>query len=177
MSHIWNKNSDGTWKDYALGTDAVQLAQDGPGPLPQQEQRDAAPRPALFPSHDPRGEEQWVLLCQAANPVQVNGRPVVVGARVLADRDGIAPGTGSTLWFCAERRAEIVEYVGEPANCIRCKLPLERGTPAVRCPAAGCGFWHHESSESPCWTYAEGCAACGHPTDLNAGYQWSPEEL
>lgn len=179
MSHIWNKQADGTWKDYALGAEPVQLTRVGPVPLASREQLGAVSGPVLLPSQDSLGDEQRVLMCKPDSPTRVNGRPVDIGARVLADRDAITLDAGPTLYFSSERRAEIVDFVGEGkhANCVRCKLPLEPGTLAVRCPAPGCGFWHHERPDSPCWTYAEGCAACGHPTDLNAGFQWSPEEL
>jgi hypothetical protein len=179
VSHLWTKDAAGAWTVHLLETDLVALAGGAPVPLPAPEALGSVTGPVLVRAGVARGADQWVLLCGAASGTRVNGAPVPVGARVLADRDAIALGGGRTLCFSAERLAEVVPFPGGDAatSCIRCKLPLEPGTPAVRCPAPDCGFWAHQSDDLPCWSYTEGCAACGHPTALDAGLQWSPAEL
>lgn len=124
----------------------------------------------------------WTLICPPGAPVRVNGTPVPLGVRTLADRDAISiagPEGRRTVFLSLERAAELIAFPGEDheTHCIRCKLPLAPGTPAVRCPGRDCGFWHHQSAEQPCWTYTEGCANCGHPTAFDAGLQWTPDLL
>ena len=83
----------------------------------------------------------------------------------------------SGLRFC-EKLAVIEEYTGagSTAYCPRCKQALAKGQPSVRCPQ--CGILYHQLSEDlPCWTYSETCALCPQPTDMSAGYRWTPEEL
>ena len=47
----------------------------------------------------------------------------------------------------------------------------------VTCPQ--CGVWHHqrETDALRCWTYSPHCAMCDQPTDLSAGYRWTPQGL
>ena len=133
----------------------------------------------LVRTHGTNGFDRWSLLCAPHSTARVNGTPVYAGIRVLADRDAITLDDGNTVFFSCERLAQVVPFPGEDdgTRCIRCKLVLEPATPAVRCPAPGCGFWHHQSEAQPCWTYAESCVSCGHPTAFDAGFQWSPREL
>jgi len=177
MSHLWIKDPDGAWIVYPLDADIIQLAPDGPTPLAARKRQSCVSDPVLMRTQDTLGQERCVLLCPPRNGMRVNGQRVLIGARVLSDRDVIALGGGQTVWFSSERTAAVVPFASEHASCIRCKLPLESGAPAVRCPAPGCGFWHHQSEDQPCWIYTDGCAACGYPTDLNAGFQWSPADL
>lgn len=117
-------------------------SRDGPVPLVAHKGLRQVSDPMLIRTQDCRGQERLVLLCPPRNGTRVNGQRVPIGARVLSDRDVIALGGGQTVWFSSECGAEVVPFAGEHASCIRCKLPLEPGTPAVRCPAPGCGFWH-----------------------------------
>lgn len=177
MSHLWVKENDSDWAVFPLDTDLVRLAPEGPAPLMGRKRLSCLCDPLLMRTQDSCGQERCVLLSPPRHGARVNGQRVLVGVCVLSDRDVIALGSGQTVWFSSERRAEVVPFTGEHASCIRCKLPLEPGTPAVLCPAPGCGFWHHQSEDKPCWSYTDGCAACGYPTDLNAGFQWSPADL
>ena len=91
--------------------------------------------------------------------------------------DEIQTSASGSIFFSSEIRAAVEPFPGgeTPIHCPRCKLAIERETPAVRCPA--CFLWHHESSEYPCWTYSEHCAMCDQPTDLEAGFRFTPEDL
>ena len=179
MSHLWIKDGDGEWVDHPLDTDFAAMSPGAPAPSLAREAPHRGSGPVLARARDARGLERWVLLDASTSRTRVNGAPMRIGVRVLDDRDGIALGDGCTVFFSSERRAQAVPFPGEDDGtcCIRCKLPLEPGTPAVRCPAPGCGFWHHQCDGTPCWTYTESCAGCGQPTAFDAGFQWSPSEL
>lgn len=182
MSHLWTKQADGEWAVHPLEVDLVQLEGTTPHPIGHG-QLAAVTAPVIARSATDRGVERWTLLCARAQRVRVNGTLVTVGIRTLADRDAIslAHGRGRRTWFLSlERIAEVVPFPGDTHDtyCIRCKLPIRAQTEAVRCPGHGCGFWHHQSAKRPCWTYTDGgCANCGHPTDFEAGLQWTPDAL
>lgn len=179
MSHLWIRNAEGALVDHPLDTGILQLTPDGPAALAVCKGLDGVSGPVLARKQDFQGEERWVLLCKPTGTTRVNGVPVFIGVRMLSDRDLISLGAGHRVFFSSERVAQIEPFPGEEDNicCVRCKLPLQPGKPAVRCPAPGCGFWHHQSDEQPCWSYRDGCASCGHPTAFDAGFQWSPAVL
>jgi len=81
------------------------------------------------------------------------------------------------MFFSTERLATTEAYPGSPSRafCPRCTQVIAVGEQAVRCP--GCGLWHHGTEQLPCWTYGECCAVCSQPTGVDAGFQWTPEEL
>jgi len=179
VSHLWSKDTSGEWVSRPLEGDLVHLTPGGPSTLNAPERLGSVEEPVLVRLASHREAARWALICAPGSRARVNGVPVPVGARVLRDRDAIAPGEGPTVFFSTERPAQIVAFPDDAHDtfCIRCKLPLEAGTPAVRCPGRECGFWHHESPEHPCWSYADGCASCGYPTALDAGLQWTPAAL
>lgn len=179
MSLLWALDGSGTWVGLPLGSGAVAIPGGAGATLASAAVPRRVPDPVLMRSGDPLGVARWLLLCAPGSRIRVNGARLHAGIRVLADRDAIALGDGRSVFFCAERLAEVVPFPGgdDATSCIRCKLPLEPGTPAVRCTAPGCGFWHHQCDDHPCWTYTTGCAGCGYPTAFDAGYQWSPMEL
>jgi hypothetical protein len=200
MAHIWTRSEVGEWQTVALGADACVLTIAGPAVL-------AVPRPspaddpAVFEvaSDEPTGtagtmllrrvagtnDDIWVLLAGSSARPLVNGFPAPHGIVVLADRDEIrwpapldlASSPADPFFFSTERLATVVTYPDgtRRGSCPRCKQPLSAGDAAVRCP--GCGLWHHATEALPCWTYGEQCAACPQPTPLDAGFQWTPEEL
>lgn len=179
MGHTWEKDDVGGWVDHPLEAEMVALGQEGPIPLQVDEQLGCVSGPVLMRSLDSSNEERWLILCVPGSRARVNETPIPVGARLLKDRDAITFSGRHTVFFSSERLAQVEPYPGttDDTCCIRCKLPLDPGAPVVRCPNPECGFFHHESVQHPCWTYADGCAACGHPTDLDAGFQWSPVDL
>lgn len=181
MSHLWSKQADGEFTWHPLEADFVQL--DGAAPRPVEPgQLRSVTAPVMARNAASRGVERWTLLCAPTQRVRVNGTLVAAGIRVLADRDAISlvNGRKRCTWFLSlESIVEVVPFPGDVHDtyCIRCKLPIETQTEAVRCPGHGCGFWHHQSAQRPCWTYTEGCRNCGHPTDFDAGLQWTPDAL
>ena len=127
----------------------------------------------------------WAFLTAPDARVLINGLPVPLGIAILADRDEIrfaatdeAPrGLLSPIYFSTERLAAVAAYPadGRRGSCPRCKQALTAGESAVCCP--GCGLWHHATEALPCWSYGEHCAACPQATALDAGFQWTPEDL
>jgi hypothetical protein len=133
--------------------------------------------------------QEQILLLRLANPpetwalvggperVRVNGSPLLLGLAVLDDRDELQVSAEHTLFFSTERIVKVEPYPNSGARgfCPRCKLSIESGSQAVRCPR--CSLWHHQGDEMPCWTYSATCAVCAQPTALDAGFRWTPEDL
>ena len=132
-----------------------------------------APDARLVRARTPDGE-RWVVL--GAPSVRVNGVALGAGIAVLGDRDELYAG-GMRMFFSSERPAAVAAFPGgEGATpCARCRTPLAAGTPAVWCP--GCGAWHHQADDLPCWTYAARCSLCAQATALDGGLAWTPEGL
>jgi len=188
MAHLWMKDEDGVWCVAQLRASAVRLAAGGPVTC---EEGAPAEEGALAENRDLRllrsqaaGGETWSLLAGPHSAVMLNGRPLPAGIAVLQDRDEILccdlPARLRRMFFSTEV-AVCVEPLpsGVAASCPRCKLPLQPGKPAVRCPT--CKVWHHQAAAeggTDCWTYGETCAACrGHATALDAGFRWTPDDL
>lgn len=182
MAHIWQEAGPGDWRPVAIADDGCSLTDAGPAPHPRDPA--AADRAVWLRRVRAPGEDAWALLASPSVRPVVNGIPVSHGIVALSDRDEIrlppdpgAAGTGASFFFSTERLATIEPYPdgGRRGSCPRCKRPLTSGEDAVKCPA--CGLWHHATDEFPCWTYDSRCAACQQPTALDAGFQWTPEEL
>jgi hypothetical protein len=164
MAHLW-QNQNGTWLPVPLTDPAVGLSVEGE--LRPVKPEDTAPV-RLY-----QAKLDWVLLALCGTRVRINGDPLALGIRVLADRDEIGFG-GIRAYFSTERLARIEPFPDLPGIfCVRCKRPIEpNGTPAVQCPS--CNRWHHERTDSKCWTYGKTCTLCPHPTGLDLGYLWEP---
>jgi hypothetical protein len=187
MSLMWCRKREGkdrgdVWAIALLdGDHAIVLTGDPDQPLSvcHHGRRKKNVRAYLRRSTEPGNGEKWVLFVAAGDRVHVNGTLLAVGMRVLKDRDEIGVGNGDSVFFSTERLARVQPFpgIGREAKCPRCWDPIQVGSPAVQCPR--CGVWHHQDTENnrPCWTYTEKCAAsCDQSTDLQAGYQWTPEE-
>jgi hypothetical protein len=121
--------------------------------------------------------ETWAILCPPQSELRVNGEPVPLGVAVLADRDELRVPGHAARFFSTETLARVESFPESSGGgcCPRCKLTIEAGSPAVRCPA--CGLWHHSTDEMPCWIYAPTCAGCAQNTAPDAGFRWTPEDL
>lgn len=175
MGHLWVREKGSGWAVLPLDGFRVPLSAElgGGGRLPPLESA-----PASVVQVTSEGRVAWVLLVADTGRVRVNGRSVPARMRVLRDQDEIRIGA-QRFFFSAEERAQVREFSGEGpgASCPRCKQALRKGDLSVRCPGTKCGVSYHQSEELPCWTYAGVCALCGHPTALDAGFQFSPEGL
>ena len=158
MSHLWISENDHSWQPLRLPV------ADG------ERQRIADVR------IERTGEglaERWMLFA-APGAVRVNGLPVRLGLRVLADRDEIVSG-GRRLFFSTESLPVIEPFAGAAAVvCPRCRQPVQPGAASIRCPK--CGVVHHQTEDLPCFRYGETCAMCDQPSDSES-FQWSPENL
>jgi len=143
---------------------------------------EAESRPAtggILVRSEHEGTESWYVLASWAARLWVNGRQAPLGVRVLADRDEIRLENGCRLYFSTERAAKVVPFAGagHETICPRCGQPIEEGTPAVSCPA--CDTWYHQAPPLTCWWFEDfmQCQHCGHPTDPDAGFRWTPDNL
>lgn len=174
MAHLWVSEGDG-WIARALTGSTLHLS--ARGEAVEISAGDEVPVSGVVLICSPSvGTGAWTLVAEQSKPVFVNGERVALGIRALEDRDEIRLGATRPFYFSTERQACVESFSGgNRIFCARCKLELEEGTRAVRCPA--CGIWHHQSDELPCWTYSETCTLCPQPTEIGAGFQWSPEGL
>ena len=186
MAQMWTQKADETgWMARPLTGDAYVVSSQGLSLLEDRDGgRDNVVSPALVVRCGHGSQEHWSLLSQKRTCAQVNGWPLVLGVRLLCDRDEIlvrADGAPATFrcFFSTERLARIVPYLGVngAVRCPRCKQPIEQNQMAVQCPNSSCGAWHHQEAALPCWTYSVTCALCDRPTQLDAGFRWTPEEL
>jgi len=189
MACLWTENDFAEWTASLLGGDAdsYALTRDPADPVRAtgEEEEEAGTGVALLVrSLKTRSSvESWGLLSGPGSGVRVNGRPMVTGLRMLRDRDEIRTPALATMFFTADTRPVVEPRPasdGKP-ECPRCKQEIEEGAPSVRCP--NCGTRHHqiegvgEKKDLPCWTYSEKCAVCGHPTSMEGGFRWTPEDL
>lgn len=122
--------------------------------------------------------ERWVLLAEPGPYPTINGESTDAGIRALSDRDAIRVAAQSVMYFSTEKPPRAEPYPGpDPVFCPRCKLPVGHDDLAVRCP--GCRIWHHHSDTAEsCWQYADTCALCDQPTELDhAEFAWTPGDL
>ena len=140
----------------------------------------ASAGPAWLVAAESGGPPLWALVASRKSNARVNGCPPVAGLRILSDRDEIRIGAASQMYFSTESPAAVVpfpapERADHIVRCGRCRLPINPGDPAVRCPR--CALWFHQFGDSQCWTYNNECVGfCGQPTALDAGFSWAPED-
>ena len=174
MAHLWTQDAGG-WGATRLGGPQFDLASATAG---QPAEAGRAPRPdiaAHLVHADAAGAKHWVMIASPGSPARLNGHPLPAGLCVLADRDEIRIGQ-EVRYFSSETlaTAELFPATERTVFCGRCRQHIEAGSPAVCCP--GCGVWYNQSGDLPCWTYSAKCTFCGHPTALDAGFAWTPEE-
>ena len=168
MAHLWRKDGAGQWGVESLASGSTRVFDSEVALFGLESVGSAGPA------------ERWALIfpipCRA---VYVNGGAVRSGIRVLRDRDAVQVSGGQLVFFSTERLARVEPLPAglPPTHCPRCKQQIEPDTDAVRCPSPGCRAWHHQSDELGCWRYADTCALCPQPTDVEAGYQWTPQGL
>jgi len=174
MAHLWIQNGCG-WDAVTLDSAQIGLAAFATRQAPEAAHAATAETGATLVRSDAGGTKIWALIAPPSADIRVNSRPVRAGLCVLADRDEIRIGN-QTRYFSTETLAAVQPFPGldRPVFCGRCRQQIEAGAPAVCCP--NCGIWYNQSAEFPCWTYSSKCTFCGHPTALDAGFSWTPEE-
>ncbi len=178
MANLWQNSSDDYWTPAELR--AAVIVRNGSIELVEQIEVDTQPGVVLlYPQNANRRHATWLLLASSESQVRVNNWPLESGIRALADRDAIRIPRLATMYYSTERLACVEPFAGpEQIYCARCRLAIAEGDASVTCPQ--CGVVHHEHGAEGrnCFTYAETCALCDQPTDLeSAGYQWTPEGL
>lgn len=178
MAHLWLKNGSEQWAVLPLEAEAFVLTTKLPQPLQSAQATDEESVSRVVLLRERReAEASWVLISGRERNVQVNGIPLTLGVRVVADRDEISVEGIGSFYFSTEALARVEAFPGaeQALYCPRCKQQVGKDNPAVKCPQ--CGVWYHQSEDLPCWSYSETCALCPQLTDLDAGYRWTPEEL
>lgn len=193
MAQLWMKDrqsAPGAW--VAVPLTGASLALNGVSLSPRAAPAadgEATPIPSvrLLAIEEAEGQpHQWALLADRGAELHVNGLRLPAALAVLRDRDQIRAVDGATVFFSTETLPVMEPFAGadHAVICPRCKQPISKGDPAVRCP--GCGIWHHQSEEKPCWLgyVADGegfnsCALCDYSVALfpDADFRWTPEEL
>jgi len=194
MPHLWVEDRVGEWAVVPIEGDTLDVTRlveqlNAQESLPHHQAEaltrdaDCASTVSLDPHRvmllraGAHGSVEWLLLAPTDRVVRINGMALPAGIAVLSDRDEIAEVPGRSLFFSTERLA-VVEPM--PAFdpllvCPRCKQPIATGSPSVCCPQ--CGLWYHQTDELPCWRYSSTCSQCPAPTAVDAGFQWTPEEV
>lgn len=178
MAHVWLSDSVGRWSPAPLQEEWTALGSDGfiwtDAARVTSCSREA---PVIVRRALTSAPERWVLLCSDTVEVRVNGAALALGIHLLEDRDAIRLGDGRLFFFSTEELATVRAFPGleRAVFCPRCKLVIEQGSPAVRCPQ--CRTWHHQSDDLPCWHYADHCALCDQQTAEDNGYRWTPDGL
>ena len=177
MAHIWMKDAGEPWVAVQLMGTACSITSGKSLRGYRRRANVTGARPSLVVFQDAAGHEAWALLSSAGTDVRVNGAAMRLGLHVLQDRDAVQVQGRGAMFYSTERLAAVEPFPStqEVAFCPRCKTAIGAKSPGIKCP--GCGTWHHQSEDLPCWTYAERCALCDRATDLDAGYRWTPEEL
>ncbi|HLJ55666.1 MAG TPA: hypothetical protein VKT77_11555 [Chthonomonadaceae bacterium] len=172
MSHLWVENNQ-EWCVLPLAENRVALTADPARPVTGALGVNPA-RGLLLPPAAPGSD--WILLCRPG-ACSVNGRPVALGIRALADRDEIVTAPGTRLFFSSESLAAVVPFEAvRETFCPRCLLAIAHGAPAVRCPQCGIAYHEDTAAALACWSYGP-CVNCGHSSEPDAGFRWTPDEL
>jgi len=174
MAHLWIRG-EGGWGAQKLDGAEFNLAAFASRQTPKDERNARPGKVARLVRADAAGSRAWALIASRDSDVHVNSRVVPAGLCVLDDRDEIRIG-GEVQYFSTETPVTVEEFTASdrPVFCGRCRQKIEPGSPAVCCPS--CGVWYNQSADLPCWTYSDKCTFCGHPTALDSGFAWIPEE-
>ena len=151
MAQIWFEESKGNWSTQCLTENQFQLDSLSLDTGFQMREMCSASEiidknqaaPSVLHCQLPN-RETWALLVPRCYEVSVNGVPVLDCIVMLCHRDAIRWVGVGTLYFSTEKLAclEAFPDPSEAIYCGRCKLPLESGQKAVRCPQ--CSIWHCE---------------------------------
>ena len=180
MAHIWLYLDNENYKGWAVAPlhDHIGefiLSQENETPVKAKKQGESLHRPQIIRT-EIDDHDAWILLAPPESDVKINGMRLQAGIKALHHRDEVMVSGMGRLYFSTEKLTNIEPFPGgERMLCGRCKQEIKENTPGVKCP--GCDIWHHYSDDLPCWTYSPRCSNCDHPTEIDAGYRWTPEGL
>jgi hypothetical protein len=179
MPFIWIRDDDRIWSALPLTDHPVDFSHSIPKESSTEDFVNAQIEGAfLFPVGDDRPIKTWALLWGRDRDVRVNGlRSFPVGIRVIADRDEIKVDTGEAIYFTAETLPVVETFQGSDHDifCPRDKKKIEPGSQIVRCVECGLIYHYNTDKAHNCFEYSELCL-CGHPTRLDAGFRWVPDD-
>jgi hypothetical protein len=177
MAHLWLWKSE-QWTIVPLTKDALQLPAH---PAPAARPATDAPTPTarvVIRRHRAEGvSEAWLVLAPAPSAVRVNGAALSQGLHLLQDKDELQLAGTPPLYFSTERVAAVEAFPGAERAmlCPRCKMEMQAGQAAVRCPV--CRTWYHQvEPDLNCYTYALRCQVCAKETKLGGSLEWVPED-
>ncbi len=177
MAHLWLQNGAREWTAHPLEDDECSLEailNEVPEHTPAV---DSAPSDVKLLKTKIDSQDNWILVAGNGSETSINGIPLALGICSLRDRDEIRWSPDGFVFFSLEELAAVVDF---PQNdrkiiCPRCKQEIKPGTPAVLCPS--CKIYYHQSEQFPCYTYAENCGTCTRKSNLDSGYEWTPEQM
>ena len=178
MAVIWQESPANAWEATPLKGQRLCLGPEGP--IAGSAARIHVQTGVAHLVRGTTGGQPWVLLAAGSSGVRVNGLSLELGIRVLRNRDEIFLTQPRCRFFFSTEglpRVERFPHDLRAASCPRCHHLIHAGSLAVRCPNEECGVWHHQSADCACWTESQRCAMCETPTELRAGFRWSPQDL
>ncbi len=173
-----SEESSQQWHSQVLSTSRYELTRDfeaialSPGEVPQP--GNMVLQQVSYNSAD----TVWTLVPGRSSPqIFINGSVLDVHIIILQDRDYIGDGRVG-MYISLETLPQVKAFTtgDDKTYCVRCKTEVKDGDKAVTCP--GCLLVYHEDVEIGlnCFTYSNTCVH-GHPTAMNAGYKWNPDNL
>lgn len=179
MAYIWtiNKSSDAQWLHHDLAGNLFQL---GPNHslLMLNKIADGLPGVSILQKVTTSGlSDKWLLLRQPDSGFNKNGCQLKTSVTTLRNRDYLHI-HGSGFYFTTEVPATILPFSAEDqeTHCPRCKTKVDPQQPSVRCPSCSLVYHQDQKNKLLCYTYAETCC-CGHKTDLDGEFSWTPDQL
>jgi hypothetical protein len=179
MPFLWLRDHDSVWSALPLPGHPIEIGGHSPKKRSMEELVNTQIKGALLiPVGDDQPVKTWALLWGRDCNVRINGlQSFPVGIRMLADRDEIKVDRGEVVYFTTETLPVIETFEGSDHDifCPRDKKKIEPGSLVVRC--VECGLIYHYSTDKTrnCFEYSEMCL-CGHPTRLDAGFRWVPDD-
>ena len=88
MAHLWvQDDTTGDWNICRLEEPACQFSVDGVLEIPGSEVTEPDSQVVLLAGQRNDGVEQWVLVAGSSSALRLNGEALILGVRVLRDRD------------------------------------------------------------------------------------------
>lgn len=175
MPHLFIRTANSNdWPVLPLTNQALLLTGDSERPARLAGAADDTSAAARLVPVSASGSE-WALLGDQRS-ARVNGEPLYLGIRALADKDEIQIAPGLRCFFSTETPPRVAPFPGadRAVMCPRCRLEIEVGQFYATC---ACGTSFHEIlGERPCFTYGP-CLACGRELTLDGVLLWTPEEV